>query len=88
MSPNKPDSDVSPTPEKKPESKVKGMFFSTALIKVLEGKKISRPEWAKDEYGYLGKDEILYVHRDGKDYQWLLHRIDMEATDYIIAPIN
>lgn len=80
------DSDVSPVPQKKEEPK--GMSFFEALKKILEGQKVTRPQWEKDDYGYLGKDDILYIHRDGKDYQWMLHKTDMELEDYTLVLVN
>jgi len=62
------------------------MDFSTAIRKVIDGKKITRIDWAKPEaFGYL-KDNILHIRlEDGLDHQWILSEEDLLAFDWVLA---
>ena len=79
--------EISPTPKKK-EQPIKGLSFYDALKEIANGKRITRKQWEKDDYGYLGKDNQLYIHREGVDHLWSLHKIDMELSDYVIVLLN
>jgi hypothetical protein len=60
------------------------MTFPQAMEAVIDGKKVTRKEWEDvDSYGIM-KDGFLIIHRDGKDFQWLVSEADMVASDYII----
>ena len=76
---------TSPVPEKKSDDKSSHLDFSQAIKKVIEGKKVHKLEWEdKGYYGYL-KDEVLILHKpDGKKFQWILSKGDLEGIDYIV----
>ena len=61
------------------------MDFPSALIEILDGKKVGKFDWHnRNYYGYL-KDERLTLHKpDGKDYAWILTEGDMAGVDYFV----
>lgn len=60
------------------------LTFPQAVEAIIDGKKATRKEWEDvDSYGIM-KDGFLIIHRDGKDFQWLVSEADMVAKDYII----
>lgn len=62
------------------------MDFSVAIRQVVDGKKITRVDWAKPEaYAYL-KDGILVIRlEDGLDHNWILSEEDLLALDWVLA---
>ena len=72
---------ISPTPKKQVSN---SMTFEEALIHMNTGKKVTRPEW-NDAYGFMSPDGIIMVHREGKDYQWIIHQNDILATDWLVV---
>ena len=71
---------VSPLPKKAVE-----MDFPTAIQKIIEGRKITKLEWGnKFIYGELRDDFLMLRKEDGKFYQWILSRADLEGTDYVV----
>lgn len=73
---------ISPVFKKKVEV---SMSFSEALVKLLEGKKIKRVDWTDKDYGYFGPDGILMINRNDKPYQWIVHKLDIIATDWMVV---
>ena len=74
---------LSPTPNPL-TSEPKGMFFPEAIAKVIEGKMITKLEWAdKNSYGLL-KDGRLKIVLKGKEFDWILSDGDLYGSDYII----
>lgn len=60
------------------------MTFPESMEAVIDGKKVTRKEWEDmDSYGIM-KDGFLVIHRDKKDFQWLVSEADMVAKDYIV----
>ena len=60
------------------------MDFSEAIGKVIDGQKISRVEWADREcYGFMNQ-EVLSLHKDGKNYQWIISDGDLQGKDWIV----
>lgn len=72
---------ISPTPKKKVS---KACTFGEALTFMVAGKKVTRPEW-NDAWGFMKEDGVIMVHRDGKDYQWIIHQNDILATDWLVV---
>ena len=61
------------------------MNFAQALNRMLEGEKITRKEWADSNcYGFF-MNEILYIHRDFKFYQWVLTEADVISQDWEVV---
>jgi hypothetical protein len=59
------------------------MGFYGAILSIVDGKKITKLEWDnKEEYGFM-KDEILSIHRNGKDHGWLVSLADVSGEDYV-----
>jgi hypothetical protein len=57
--------------------------FPWAMEQVIDGKKITRLEWAdKDVYGLL-KDGYLMIHREEVDHQWIVNDGDLNSIDWI-----
>jgi len=61
------------------------MSFGDALLRVTEGKKITRLEWNdKEAYGIL-QNTFLTLHKsDGKFYTWTVNDGDILAVDWIV----
>lgn len=72
--------EITTSPSKTGEKQLMG--FSDALMEMLLGKKVTKVEWNNvEEYGFM-KDEILSIHRNGKDHGWLVSRADIEGEDF------
>jgi len=70
------------SPSVKREEYPKQESFYMALVDIVAGKKVTKLEWDnKEEYGFM-KDEILSIHRNGKDHGWLISRADIEGEDF------
>ena len=70
------------SPSVKREEYPKKESFYMALVDIVAGKKVTKLEWDnKEEYGFM-KDEILSIHRNGKDHGWLISRADIEGEDF------
>ena len=64
-----------------------GMSFPRAMEAVIDGKRVTRLEWAnKNEFGEL-KDGFLMIHttKDGKFHQWIVNDGDLTAHDWIVC---
>lgn len=60
------------------------MTFMQAIEQINQGQKVTRVEWdSPEEYGFMGKDGFLSIHRSGVDHRWLVNDGDMLATDWI-----
>ena len=59
--------------------------FSEAMEEIIKGNRVTRLEWNKeDHFCFLDeKTELLMIHRDGKDYQWLVSKGDMFGEDWV-----
>ena len=78
----------SPTPVK---AEVSGkddrdkMDFYSAVEEMLAGRKVTKQEWGSDSYYGFMKDDLLKLRKsDGKTFDWIISRGDIEGTDYII----
>jgi hypothetical protein len=60
------------------------MTFPQALFKMMEGKSVRRPDWPEGDAGYIAPDGILMVYRDKKDFQWIVHKNDIIAVDWVV----
>ena len=58
--------------------------FNQAISEiVLKNKKITKKEWNdKNIYGFLEKELLCLHKKDGKVFQWILSKADLEGTDY------
>lgn len=68
---------ISPTPKKQS----KACTFSEALTFMVAGDKVTRPEW-NEAWGFMSPDGIIMIHREGKDYQWVIHQNDILAINW------
>lgn len=60
------------------------MDFSTAIRKVTDGKRITKAEWGDYSiYGEL-RDGILILHKEDKDFQWVLSDGDILGIDWLV----
>jgi len=59
--------------------------FPKAIAAVIDGKRITKQEWADPEsYGML-KDGFLMLHRNDTGWhRWLVNDGDLSSTDWII----
>ena len=65
---------------------VQTMNFTDAIMKVADGKKISRLIWSSnDEYGFI-KDSYLHIHTKGQDNIWKVNDGDILAEDWVLLP--
>lgn len=64
----------------------KRMNFGEAMNAVLEGRKVRRLDWGKDDYGFLGGDDVLTIHleKDKQTHHWLVNKGDLEGIDYVL----
>ncbi len=89
---NKIKDSFSPTPIKGVSKNKEGevlMKFSEALEVIVLGKKVRKLEWekkksSKDDYGFM-EDDVLKIHRDGKNHRWILNKGDITGDDYVIV---
>jgi hypothetical protein len=65
----------------------KQIDFPDAIREVINGKKITRVEWKEDSYGIM-KDGFLIIHRDDKDFKWIVSEADMIAEDWVVNETN
>lgn len=74
----------SPTSSNKNDKTIYPGNFASAMITIINGKKIRRLEWTdQEEYGLL-KDNFLMIHRDNKFHQWIVSDGDLSAIDWVI----
>ena len=74
--------EITTSPSRTKENYPKQENFFGALMDMVAGKKITKVEWDNvEEYGFM-KDEILHIHRNGKDHGWLVSRADIEGEDF------
>jgi len=48
------------------------------------GKSVRRLEWPEGDAGYIAPDGILMIYREKKDYQWIVHKNDIIAVDWVV----
>ena len=66
-------------------AKGKGIDFYEALIRIHNGKRVTRLEWQDPEYYCLMHDYRLCLHKpDGKIYSWIINDGDMAGEDWVI----
>ena len=64
------------------------MSFPDAMRQVIDGKRITRLEWANKDYCFL-KGEWLTIFTKGKFHTWLINDGDLEAQDwYVVREVN
>lgn len=77
----------SPVPEVLVENLDEGLFlsFGQAMDEIVQGHRVTRVEWNRnDHFCFLDeKTELLMIHRDGKDHQWLISKGDMYGDDWV-----
>jgi hypothetical protein len=70
------------SPSVKKEEYPKQQNFLGAILDINAGHKVTKVEWDnKEEYGFM-KDEIVSIHRNGKDHGWLISKADIEGEDW------
>ena len=60
------------------------MTFSGALNKMIDGKSVRRLEWPEGAAGYIAPDGIMMIYREKKNYQWIVHKNDIIAVDWVV----
>ena len=70
---------------KKPET----IDFYKAIRQVMEGKKLQRKSWVvgnlKEFYVILRNDKLMLHKEDGKFYDWIMARDDVDGVDWVIV---
>lgn len=63
------------------------MKFTEAMQAIIDGKRVTKREWANDDiYGIL-KDGFLMLHKaDDKFYQWIVSEGDLTGEDWKVLP--
>lgn len=62
-----------------------GMSFSKAVEEILAGKKVAKKEWEEvDCYCFL-EGELLSIHRNGRNHQWIISIGDISTDDWVIV---
>ena len=62
-----------------------GMDFSQAIRRVIDGKKITRPEWGA-WYGSIHEERLkLFRPEDGKFVDWIVSQGDLIALDWRVV---
>lgn len=75
---------ISKSPKIPKKSNFKPLNFFDALAAVVNGKKITKLEWQNKEiYGFMN-GEILSLHKDKINHQWIVSLGDLVGTDWII----
>ena len=61
------------------------MDFSVAIRQVIDGKKITRVDWAKPEvFVYISNTILTIKMEDGLNHQWILSEDDLMALDWVV----
>lgn len=77
------ESNTSYSPSVKKDEYPQQMSFYSALMDIANNKKVTKLEWNnKEEYGFM-KNEILSIHRAGKDHSWLVSLADISGEDWV-----
>jgi hypothetical protein len=59
------------------------LTFGEAMAALCRGAKVRRIEWPNaEDYVYLGKDGLVWTHRDGKEHHLLLGDGDIVNNDW------
>jgi hypothetical protein len=74
----------SPTPKKVTP---KLMSFTEAIQSIIDGKRVTRLEWANSDYCFM-KGEYLAIYTNGKDHTWMVREVDMLGADWIELPTS
>lgn len=62
------------------------MDFSVAIRQVVDGKKITRVDWAKPEvFVFLNGGILSLKGEDGLNHQWIISEEDLQAFDWVLA---
>lgn len=77
---------ASPIPDANIPEEPRKMSFTQALDQVIDGKKITKLEWADDRiYGYM-KDDLLQLHKaNDENYIWQIHINDLTGIDWVVV---
>jgi hypothetical protein len=75
---------MSPSVKDMPQE-VGSLNFYDAIKEIVNGKKVTKLEWANDDYVFM-KAEILHIHRDGADHRWIISEADIVGEDYVLLP--
>ena len=66
------------------------MTFPQAVQEIIDGKRVSKREWADPEsYGFTNDNGegtvVLSLRKDGTNHQWVLNWGDLTGTDYFVV---
>jgi len=75
------------TPLPRKQGQAITLSFIDAMKKILEGKKVSRIEWANDDYCLI-KDGWIKIYTKGAFHEWLISDGDYEAEDWFVKESN
>lgn len=73
---------LTPTPKK--QDKIPTFDFPEAIRQIIAGRKVSRVEWANQDYGFLNND-LLSISRNGNFHSWIVNDGDMLANDWMVV---
>jgi len=63
-----------------------GMDLPTALKVVIDGKTITKLEWANSNVYVVLRNGFLILHKDdNKDYQWIISEADLTGHDWVVC---
>jgi hypothetical protein len=67
-----------------PPPQINYVSFYDALLAASASRRITKGEWADNEtYGHLTNGTLM-IHRDNKDFNWIISEADMVGSDWII----
>ena len=70
----------------KPKTKaLKMISFSQAIAEIMVGKKVTKHEWADEEfYGFLHEGKLRLHKPDDKVYDWIISDGDLFGLDFYL----
>ena len=74
----------SPTPK---NTIPKPMSFTEAIQSIIDGKRVTRLEWANSDYCFI-KGEYLSIRTKGQEHTWLVREVDMTGNDWVVLPTS
>lgn len=75
----------SPVPVEGGVETAAGLSFFDALKSVVDGKRITKKEWANEKVvGYLENGQLLITLADGSKHQWVISDGDLNGVDWVV----
>ena len=81
---------TSPTKKNTVRRLAPDMTFPQAVQEIIDGKRVSKREWADPEsYGFTNDNGagtvVLSLHKEDGNHQWVLSWGDLTGTDYFVV---